>query len=107
MNTMKLAVIASHEGTTLQAVLDAIAVGRLAASVAVVISNNRDAGALRRARAAGVPAVHLSSVTHPDPDRLDRALLEALTTARVDLVLLAGYLKKLGLGSWRGTAVGS
>lgn len=88
--------IASHEGTTLQAVLDAVAEKRLAATVAVVVSNNGSSGALRRARAAGVPAVHLSSLTHPDPAELDRALLAVLTDARADLVLLAGYMKKLG-----------
>jgi phosphoribosylglycinamide formyltransferase-1 len=61
-----------------------------------VISNNRESGALRRAQAANVPAVHLSSRTHPDAEQLDHALLETLTNARVDVVLLAGYLKKLG-----------
>jgi phosphoribosylglycinamide formyltransferase-1 len=93
---MRLAVIASHEGTTLQAVLDAVADGTLPALVAVVISNNRDSGALRRARSAGVRAVHLSSATHADPALLDRAILDTLTDAQTDLVFLAGYLKKLG-----------
>src|SRR5580658_6721315 len=60
---MNIAILASGEGTTLQAVLDACAGGRLAARVAVVISNNPSAGALRRARSAGVPARHLSAVT--------------------------------------------
>lgn len=93
---MRLAVIASHEGTTLQAVLDAVAEGRLPARVVAVISNNRESGALRRARAAGVPGLHLSSVTHPDPEALDQAILDALTKAGADLVLLAGYMKRLG-----------
>jgi len=105
---MRLAVLASHEGTTLQAILDAIVAGRLSATMAVVVSNNRESGALRRARAAGVPAVHLSSATHPDPEDLDLAILETLEGARVDLVLLAGYLKKLGakvLRQYRGRIV--
>ena len=93
---MRLAVIASHEGTTLQAVLDAVADGRLPARVVLVISNNRESGALRRARAAGVPTTHLSSATHPDPDALDGAILDALATADADFVFLAGYMKKLG-----------
>jgi phosphoribosylglycinamide formyltransferase-1 len=107
---MRLGVLASHEGTTLQAVLDAVAAGRLAAVVAVVISNNRESGALRRARAADVPAVHLSSATHPDADALDRAILQSLTAARVDTVLLAGFLKKLGprvLGAFGGRMMNS
>ncbi|HXJ32393.1 MAG TPA: phosphoribosylglycinamide formyltransferase [Candidatus Eisenbacteria bacterium] len=93
---MRLAVLASHEGTTLQAVLDAVAEARIAGCVAAVISNNRESAALRRAHAAGVPALHLSSVTHPDAEELDRAILTALADARADLVLLAGYMKKLG-----------
>jgi phosphoribosylglycinamide formyltransferase-1 len=93
---MRIAIMASHEGTILQAVLDAAVERRLPATVVMVISNNRDSGALRRARAAGVPAVHLSSATQAAPDDLDRAILEALTGANADVVLLAGYLKKLG-----------
>ena len=93
---MRLGIFASHEGTTLQAVLDAVAAGKLTATVALVISNNRDSGALKRAHAAGVSTAHLSSVTHPDSGALDRAICERLVNARVDLVLLAGYLKKLG-----------
>ena len=93
---MRLAILASHEGTTLQAVLDAVADGRIPARVVVVISNNRESGALRRARAAGVPTSHLSSVTHPDPDELDRAIVRTIADAGADVVLLAGYMKKLG-----------
>ena len=105
---MRLALLASHEGTTLQAILDAIVAGRLSATMAVVVSNNRESGALRRARAVGVPAVHLSSVTHPDPEDLDLAIRDTLDGAQVDLVVLAGYLKKLGaqvLGQYRGRIV--
>jgi len=93
---MRLAVFASHEGTTLQAILDAVRSGRLTAPVAVVVSNNRESGALRRARAAGVPAVHLSGATHPDPGQLDAAILTTLREHGVDTVFLAGYMKKLG-----------
>jgi phosphoribosylglycinamide formyltransferase 1 len=93
---VNIAVLASHEGTTLQAVLDGCAEGTISARVALVISNNPDSGALRRARAAGVETLHLSSRTHPDPVDLDRALCAALERYRADVVLLAGYLKKLG-----------
>jgi phosphoribosylglycinamide formyltransferase-1 len=93
---LRLAVFASHEGTTLQAILDAVRSGRLRASVEAVISNNRDSGALRRARAAGVRAIHLSGSTHPEPAALDAAILAALREHRVDAVFLAGYMKKLG-----------
>jgi phosphoribosylglycinamide formyltransferase-1 len=102
---MRIGILASHEGTTMQAILDAAARGALPAQVAIVISNNRDSGALRRAAAAGVPSARLSSATHPDPDLLDQAIVDALTDARVDVVMLAGYMKKLGprvLGGYAG-----
>ena len=97
---MRIGVLASHEGSVLQAVLDACAdsgkAARLCARVGVVISNNSDSGALRRARAAGIPALHLSSATHPEPAALDQAIAQSLDTAGVDLVVLAGYMKRLG-----------
>ena len=93
---MRLAVFASHEGTTLEAILDAARSKRLPATVAAVVSNNRESGALRRARAAGVTGIHLSSATHPDPRALDAAILSALREHDVDTVFLAGYMKKLG-----------
>jgi phosphoribosylglycinamide formyltransferase-1 len=93
---MNIGVLASHEGTTLQSVLDACADGRIPANVTIVMSNNSNSGALTRARAAGVPTLHLSSKTHSDPGALDAAVRDALVAARVDVVFLAGYMKKLG-----------
>ncbi len=93
---MNIAVLASGEGTTLQAVLDACAGGRVPARVAVVISNNAAAGALRRARAADVPTRHLSAASAGGADLLDQALSDTLVEFATDLVLLAGYMKRLG-----------
>jgi phosphoribosylglycinamide formyltransferase-1 len=93
---LRIAVLASGEGTTLQALLDAFGGKTAIAKVALVISNNSQSGALRRARAAGIPGLHLSSHTHPDEASLDTAICQALVDARVDVVLLAGYMKKLG-----------
>src|SRR4051812_24470745 len=93
---MNVGVLASHEGTTLQSLLDACADGRIQGRIAVVISNNGDSGALRRARAASIRAVHLSSKTHADPATLDAAVRDALLAADVEVVFLAGYMKKLG-----------
>jgi len=93
---MRIGVLASHEGSVLQALLDACADARIAARIVLVISNNSDSGALRRAREAGVATRHLSTATHPDPVALDRAIVDALNAAAVDLVVLAGYMKRLG-----------
>lgn len=106
--TPRLAILASGEGTTLQALLDAIGTDRLRTQIVVVISNNSGSGALRRARDAGIATAHLSAQTHPDPDQLDQAILDALSAANADWVLLAGYLKKLGprvLARYRGRIV--
>jgi phosphoribosylglycinamide formyltransferase-1 len=92
---LRIGVLASHEGTTLQAILDACSAGRISAEVVVVISNNGGSGALRRARAAGAAALHLSGKTHPEPSALESAIIQGLEANRVDVVMLAGYMKKL------------
>ncbi len=102
---LKIGVLASHEGTTLQCILDACAAGRIQGKVVVVISNNGNARALSRAKAAGVATCHLSSATHPTQDGLDAAIGAALVAGQVDVVFLAGYLKRLGpatLAAFRG-----
>jgi phosphoribosylglycinamide formyltransferase 1 len=102
---LKIGVLASHEGTTLQCILDACAAGHIQGKVVVVISNNGNSGALSRAKAAGIPAHHLSSITHPTQETLDAAISAALSAGRVDIVFLAGYLKRLGpatLATFRG-----
>lgn len=93
---LRLGILASHAGTTMQAILDACASGELDADVRVVIGNNSRSGAMARARSAGIPAIHLSSATHPDETALDRAILAALTDHDVNMVVLAGYMKRLG-----------
>jgi phosphoribosylglycinamide formyltransferase-1 len=91
-----VAVLASGEGTTLSALLDACRSGAIDAEIALVMSNNREAGALRRAADAGLRTCHLSGRTHPDPDELDRAMLRELEAASIDWIVLAGFLKKVG-----------
>ena len=80
----------------MQAIIDACMQGRLHAEVRVVIGNNSRSGALARARTHGIPTTHLSGVTHPNADDLDRAIMETLTCHHVDVVALAGYMKRLG-----------
>ena len=93
---LRIGVLASHEGTTLQAIIDACADGRINGRVVTVISNNSGSGALRRAAAAGIETLHLSSVTHSNDDSLDVAICGALERARTDVIFLAGYMKRLG-----------
>ena len=93
---LRIGVLASHEGTTLQSIIDACAQGRIDGRVVVVISNNSESGALRRAAAAGIETCHVSSLTHPNADSLDAAICDALQRARADVIFLAGYMKRLG-----------
>ena len=88
--------LASHEGTTLQSIIDACVQGRINGRVVVVISNNSTSGALRRAAAADIETFHLSSVTHSSDDFLDAEICGALQRSRADVIFLAGYMKRLG-----------
>ena len=91
----RLAVLASGSGSNLQALLDAIQGGELAAEVAVVVSDRADAGALRRAAAAGVAGVHLPLAARRDPrgrEAYDRRLAEVVAAFAPDLVVLAGWM---------------
>ncbi len=80
----------------MQVIIDACKNGKLNAKPCVVISNNSDSGAVQRAMNEEIPHFHLSSKTHPDLSGLDTAILNALKKYAVNLVILAGYMKKLG-----------
>jgi phosphoribosylglycinamide formyltransferase-1 len=101
---LRIGVLASGAGTTLQAAIDAGESGRLPAQVVVVISNNSQSGAVERAQRHSIPWVHLSSTTHTDERRLDEAIRDKLIVEDVRLVLLAGYMKKLGPATLRAFA---
>lgn len=92
----RLGFLASARGSNMQSIIDACKAGRLPAQPMVVISNNRDSGALARARTEGIAAVHLSSAVCPDTELLDRKITATLREYGVELVILAGYMKRLG-----------
>lgn len=98
---MNLGFLASHNGSNMQAILDACKSGALSAVSTVIISNNSESGALIRAVKEGIPSFHLSGKTHPDPAALDRAILDELLKHEVDVVVLAGYMKRLGPATLR------
>ena len=98
MNGRRLGVLISGRGTNLQAIIDAIADGRLRAEIAVVISNISNAAGLEKARAAGVPTLVMPHQESPSRAAYDRALADALRARHVDLVCLAGFMRLLGTG---------
>ena len=83
----KLAVLVSGNGTTLQAIIDAIKNGELDLEIKIVISNTSEAYGLERAKEAGIKTYVLKD--YKDEDEL----YNELKKAKVDLVVLAGYLK--------------
>ena len=91
-----LGILISGRGSNLQAIMDAIAAGRLDATIAVVVSNRAEAQGLQRARDAGIEAIHLSPRAYPDRDAYDQALADLLRARGVDLVCLAGFMRLVG-----------
>lgn len=90
---LKLAILVSGGGTNLQAIFDAIDAGKITnASVSVVISNNKDAYALERAKKHGAEALCIAPKDFSDREDFNAALLHALEDREIDLVVLAGYL---------------
>ncbi len=90
---LKLAVLVSGGGTNLQAILDSLSDGRITnAEIVTVISNNRHAYALERAKSAGVPAQCISPKNYENRDMFYDALLDALEASEADLVVLAGCM---------------
>lgn len=91
--SINLAVFASGSGTTLQAIIDSIENKKLDAKISIVVSNNPDAYALERARKAGIPTY---IITSKGIENIDNELSEVLKDYEIDLIVLAGYLRKIG-----------
>jgi phosphoribosylglycinamide formyltransferase-1 len=89
-------VLLSGRGSNLQALIDAIADGRLDASIVIVISNVASAGGLDRARNAGIETAVVDHRGWPSRDDYDRALVEELRARDVDVVCLAGFMRRTG-----------
>ena len=92
----RLGVLISGRGSNLQAIVDAIAVGRLVAEIAVVVSNRPNAPGLERARRAGIETAVVDHTEYESREACDRALAAVLRRHDVALVCLAGFLRLLG-----------
>lgn len=92
---LRIAALASNNGSSFRAIAAAIDEGRLdAAVVSLVVSNRSNASALDHARGRGIATLHIPTkgVEHA----ADEMLRDALIAANADLVILSGYLRKLG-----------
>jgi phosphoribosylglycinamide formyltransferase-1 len=91
---LRLGVLASGRGSNLQALIEAIEAGSLAARLSIVISDNPHAQALARARRHGAQAVVIA--LEGERAAFEDRLVAALFAAGVDLVVLAGFMRLLG-----------
>ncbi|WP_172254247.1 phosphoribosylglycinamide formyltransferase [Saccharibacillus deserti] len=89
----RIAVFASGSGSNFQALLDSAQSGRLGARIALLVSDKPQAKAVERARAAGVPVFAFSPKDYESRQAYEREILGELAKAKIDLVVLAGYMR--------------
>lgn len=92
---IKLAILASANGTNAQAIIEAVREGRLDADVRVVLTNKEDAGVIARARKLGVPVEIVPSKGHRNRAEYDALVVAALEKYQVDTIALAGWMRIL------------
>lgn len=93
---LRVGVLISGSGTNLQALIDRCADGSVDAEVVIVISNKPDAFGLERARRAGIAAFCIDRAAYTTFSAYNHAIADAMLAHRVDLVVMAGYMRLLG-----------
>jgi len=93
---IKLGVLASGQGTNLQAIIDASLKGEIEVEVSVVISDKRDAYALKRAEEHSIPAIFINRGDFSSKEEYEREIIKNLQKHEVSLVILAGYMRVVG-----------
>ena len=90
---MKIAVLVSGGGTNLQAIIDAIASGKITnTEIALVISNKEGAYALKRAEQAGIKGIVISPKQYADKEEYSQDMIKTIKEAGCELIVLAGFL---------------
>ncbi len=92
----RIAVLASGRGSNFQAILDALAAGKINGEIVALLTDNRDAYAIKRADAAGIPAIVLNYKDYPSKEAYERDLLTAMQDVCADLFVCAGYMRIIG-----------
>lgn len=93
-----IAVLASGRGSNFQAILDSIAAGRINCRCVALITDNKDAYAIERARKADVPVIVHNFRDYPSKEAYEKDLLESMKKTGADLFLCAGYMRIVGAG---------
>ena len=90
---MRIAVLVSGGGTNLQAIIDAIASGKITnTEIALVISNKEGAYALKRAEQAGIKGAVISPKNYGDKEAYSQDMIKTIKEAGCELIVLAGFL---------------
>ena len=90
---MNIAVFVSGSGTNLQAIIDAVSTGRIKAEIALVVSDNKNAFALTRAKNADIDTYVLNPKGFATREEYDKRIIDELEARRVELVVLAGFMR--------------
>ena len=97
MNTrLSLAILLSGNGTNLQAIIDSIDSGLLKADIKIVISNNKDAFGLKRAKINSIKNLYVDHKNFADRESFDKRLLKEVKQEKIDFIVLAGFMRILG-----------
>jgi len=96
INIFKLAVLVSGRGSNLQAIIDSIEKEELDVSISIVISNTKDAIALKQAEKHNIKTIFIDPASYLNKVAYDRALIDKLKEFSIDLICLAGYMRILG-----------
>ncbi|NGZ75379.1 phosphoribosylglycinamide formyltransferase [Saccharibacillus sp. VR-M41] len=89
----RVAVFASGSGSNFQALLDASRAGNLGAQISLLVCDKPQARVVERARAAGVPIFVFTPKEYESREAYERLILAELEKAKIDLVVLAGYMR--------------
>ena len=92
---VNIGVLASGRGTNLQAIIEAIKEGKIEGRISIVISDNQDAFALKRAGQHNIKTRHINFTKFKEREDYDKEIINYLKEKKVDLVVLAGYMRIL------------
>ena len=92
---VNIGILVSGRGTNLQAIIEAIEEGKIAGEIKVVISDNPDAYALKRAQQYHIDTLYINFKEFKNRENYDKEIIKTLKEKKIDLVVLAGYMRIL------------
>lgn len=90
---MRFAVFASGKGTNLQAIIRAVKKGKISASLALVVSDNKEAYALKRAKRAKIKTIIVEAKNFSTREDYDTEIVKILEQEKIDFIVLAGFMR--------------